>query len=89
MAAYFAAIDAHNYPLAWRLGKKAGGITYAAFVRGFSRTTEDTVTIISVSGNKVTARLSASQTNGTVEYFNGVYTTADGVIMHAQVRQTR
>ena len=86
--AYFAAINAHDYARAWQLGGKSTGSSYPAFVDGFEGTAEDTVTIISVSRDEVTAQVAASQTDGTVKDYSGVYTTADGAIVQSQVQQT-
>lgn len=86
--AYFAAINARDYARAWQLGGKSTGSSYPAFVDGFEGTAEDTVTIISVSRDEVTAQVAASQTDGTVKDYSGVYTTADGAIVQSQVQQT-
>jgi hypothetical protein len=85
---YFAAINAHDYALAWRLGGRVASPSYQAFVAGFQGTAKDTVTIISVEGGQVTAQLEADQADGTVKDFSGVYTIAGGIIIHAQVKQT-
>jgi hypothetical protein len=84
---YFAAINAHDYALAWRLGGRVASPSYQAFVAGFHGTAKDTVTIISVEGGQVTAQLEADQADGTVKDFSGVYTIAGGIIIHAQVKQ--
>jgi eukaryotic-like serine/threonine-protein kinase len=85
---YFAAINAHDYAQAWQLGGDISSSSYASFVAGFDTTARDTVTVISVSGDEVTAQLAATQTDGTVKDFSGVYTTGNGVIVQAQVQQT-
>jgi hypothetical protein len=85
---YFAAINAHDYPLAWKLGGKVASPSYQAFVAGLNGTAEDTVTISSVDGDQVTAQLEADQSDGTVKYFSGVYTVAGGIIINAHVAQT-
>jgi hypothetical protein len=46
------------------------------------------VTILSVNGNLVTARLVALQANGTVKTYQGTYTVANGVISATNVQQT-
>lgn len=86
--AYFSAINHHRYLRAWRLGGKNTGSTYSAFVSGFSTTAHDTVTIQSVSGNVVTAQISALQTDGTIQTYQGTYTVSHGIISHFDVRQT-
>jgi len=79
--AYFAAINSHHYGRAWNLGgRNSQSPSYADFVHGYDTTARDTVTIVSVSGDVVTARLSALQTDGTVRLYQGTYTVSHGVI---------
>lgn len=85
--AYFAAISSRDYAQAWKLGGQHTGSSYASFVSGLSTTAKDTVTILSVSGNVVTARLTAEQTDGTIKIFQGTYTVRSGVIVGFNVRQ--
>ena len=82
--AYFAAINDKDYAAA------GGGNTSApctSFARGFHHTASDKVTILSVNGNVVTARLTARQKNGTVRVFQGTYTVEGGVITQFDVQQ--
>jgi hypothetical protein len=85
--AYYAAINNHRYARAWRLGGRNTGQTYRAFASGFAGTAHDTVTIQSVSGDVVTARLVAEQTDGTVKTYQGSYTVEGGVITQFRVQQ--
>lgn len=85
--AYFAAINNHDYARAWELGGQHIESSYASFVNGFSTTANDAVTILSVSGNVVTARIIAQQTGGTIKIFQGTYTVSNGVIVGFNVRQ--
>jgi hypothetical protein len=85
--AYFKAINRHNYGRAWRLGGRYTGSSYAAFVSGFAGTEHDAVTIQSVSGHVVTARLAAQQTDGSVKTYEGTYRVSHGVITGFQVAQ--
>jgi hypothetical protein len=85
--AYFAAIDAKNYATAWQLGGDNVGGSYSSFVNGFDTTASDTVTILSLSGNTVTARLTAEQTDGTVKTYQGTYTVDNGVLVKFDVQQ--
>jgi hypothetical protein len=87
VTAYFAAINAKAYEKAWRLGGSNFGSSYASFVAGFDTTASDTVAILSVSGNVVTARLVAEQTDGTVKTFQGTYTVTGGVIASSDIQQ--
>jgi len=85
--AYYAAINGHHYARAWRLGGRNSGSSYASFVGGYATTQHDTVTILSVSGNVVTARVAALQTDGTVKTYQGTYTVSNRVISHFNVHQ--
>ena len=85
--AYVAAINGHDYARAWRLGGRNTGRSYPSFVSGFSTTVRDTLTIVSVSGDVVTARLTAQQTDGTVDTYQGTYTVDSGVIIGFDVLQ--
>ena len=85
--AYVAAINGHDYALAWWLGGRNTGLSYPSFVSGFSTTVTDTLTILSVSGETVTARLTAQQTDGHVDTYQGTYTVDGGVIIGFHVRQ--
>jgi cytoskeletal protein RodZ len=85
--AYIAAINGHDYARAWNLGGRNMGGSYSGFVSGFSTTARDTLTITSVSGDVVTAQLTAQQTDGTVDTYQGTYTVGHGVIVGADVFQ--
>jgi hypothetical protein len=85
--AYFAAINNHDYAQAWKLGGQHTGSSYSSFVSGLSNTASDNVIIVSVSGNVVTAQLTAQQANGTVKTYQGTYTVSNGVIVAFNVRQ--
>lgn len=89
MRAYFAAINAHHYARAWRLGARHAGESYSAFVHGLQTTAHDSVRILSVSGRVVTARLTARQTDGPVRTFQGTYRVSRGVITRFNVAQIR
>ncbi len=84
--AYFAAINHHNYDLAWRLGGKHAGKSRAQFVSGFVGTAHDSVRILGQSGDSVRARVIARQTNGTRKIFQGTYQVIDGAIVHSHIR---
>jgi serine/threonine protein kinase len=84
---YISAINNHEYLRAWRLGGDNSGSTYQGFVQGFSTTERDSLTILSVSGNVVRARVAALQTNGTVRVYQGNYTVHRGAITGFDIRQ--
>jgi hypothetical protein len=85
--AYVAAVNGHDYARAWSLGGRNTGRSYPNFVNGFSTTARDTLTIVSVSGDVVTAQLTAQQTDGTTDIYQGAYTVNSGVIIGFDVRQ--
>jgi Helix-turn-helix domain len=85
--AYVAAINDRHYARAWRLGGRNAGGSYSSFVSGFSATARDTLTIVSVSDDVVTAQLAAQQTDGTTTAYQGTYTVHDGVIVGFDVLQ--
>ncbi|HEX3488765.1 MAG TPA: hypothetical protein VHU92_05460 [Streptosporangiaceae bacterium] len=85
--AYFAAITAKNYATAWQLGGNNLGVSYQSYAAGFAGTASDKVTVLSAAGDTVTARITATQTNGTVKIFQGTYTVENGVITAFDVRQ--
>jgi hypothetical protein len=83
--AYYQAINNHNYARAWHLGGRFTGSSYAAFAAGFQGTAHDTVSILSVAENVVTARLAARQTDGSVRTYQGRYWVTHGVITQFDV----
>jgi hypothetical protein len=86
---YFSAINNHDYVKAWAVGgKNSGAASYADFVNEFSGTAHDGVTILSLSGNVVTVRLTARQTDGSVKIFQGYYTVENGIITNFNVRRS-
>jgi serine/threonine-protein kinase len=85
--AYIAAINGHQYGRAWNLGGRNNSASYANFAQGFGTTARDTLIILSVQGDVVTAELVAQQTDGTVKTYQGMYTVDDGVITRSDVRQ--
>jgi len=86
--AYFAAISRHDYAGAWKLGGRDTGQSYSAFVSGYQGTARDAVTILSTSGRVVTARLTATQTDGSIRTYQGTYTVTSGVITSSDVSRT-
>jgi serine/threonine protein kinase len=85
--AYFAAINAHDYAKAWALGgKNTGSSSYSTFVNGFKDTAKDDVTVVSVVGNVVTVKLAATQTDGSVQHYQGTYTVTNGIITQGHIQ---
>jgi cytoskeletal protein RodZ len=85
--AYVAAINGHDYARAWNLGGRNMGGSYSGFVSGFSTTARDSLAVTSVSGDEVTAQLTAQQTDGSVDTYQGTYTVDHGVIVGADIFQ--
>ena len=77
---YFAAINAHDWRRVWDLGGKNLGQTYSQMVAGYRSTAHDVLASIHVHGDKVTVRLLARETNGTVQTYRASYVVRDGVI---------
>lgn len=86
--AYVAAINGHHYARAWRLGGRNTAGSYSQFASGFGTTARDTLSIVSVSGDVVTAQITAHETDGSVNTYQGTYTVDDGVIIGFDVLQT-
>jgi serine/threonine protein kinase len=89
--AYFAAINRRDYKTAWKLNSDASGTeNFSQFKHGFSGTAHDAVTILATTSNGVvTARLTATQTDGAVKLYRGTYTVSDGVIVNTDVHRVR
>ena len=83
--AYYRAINNHNYARAWHLGGRFTGSSYSAFAAGFQGTAHDKVSVVSVTGNVVTARLAARQTDGSVRTYQGTYWVTHGVVIRFDV----
>jgi serine/threonine-protein kinase len=84
---YFAAINNHDYARAWVLGGDNSGSTYQGFVHGFGTTERDILSILSVSGKLVRAKVVAVQTNGTRQLYQGDYTVNHGAITAFDVQR--
>ena len=82
---YFAAINHRRYLEAWQLHGGAATETYAKFRVGYANTLHDSVTIVSVNGNVVTAVLKAEQTDGSIRVYRGTYTVSNGIISATDV----
>jgi hypothetical protein len=82
--AFFAAINAHNWPRVWQLGGKNLGYTYPAFVAGFHQTARDAVTHLTTHGDTVSVRFLAYETTGAVQTYQARYTVHHGQITSGQ-----
>lgn len=88
VTAYFNAINDGDYATAWNLGGDNLDSSYSDFVSGFSGTSRDDVTIVSVNGDQVQVSLDAQQNDGTQKTYTGTYTVDNGVITAANLTQT-
>ena len=84
---YYAAISRRAYRRAWLLGGDHTPSGYSQFVAGYSGTRRDEVTILSSSGDQVTAKFAALQTDGSVKSYRGSYVVQNGVITSFNVTQ--
>jgi serine/threonine protein kinase len=82
---YFADINEGRYLAAWQLTPQVE--PYVKFRAGFAGTAHDAVMIESVAGDVVTARLAATQDDGTVKVYQGTYTVTNGVISSANIQR--
>ena len=82
---YFWAINHHRYGLAYELSNQSE--SFATFKAGFAGTAYDAVTIRRVAGNMVTAKLVATQENGTYKIYEGTYTVINGAISSSDIQQ--
>ncbi|GHH77990.1 hypothetical protein GCM10018781_52580 [Kitasatospora indigofera] len=85
--AYFAALNAKDYPAAWALGGRNLGSSYQDFRAGFASTTRDDVTVTTVNGPVVGVVLDAVQTDGSHRVFTGTCTVRGGVIVGADIHR--
>lgn len=82
---YFEAINSHNYQRAWDLGGHNIDSSYTQFVNGFSTTAHDDLTILSAAGGTVSVQLVATNTDRSLNQFQGTYTIVNGVITAANL----
>ncbi|MCX5213401.1 DUF4352 domain-containing protein [Kitasatospora sp. NBC_00240] len=83
--AYYAAVNAKDYPTAWALGGKNLNSSYQDFKAGFASTARDNLTVTSVNGPVVGVVLDAVQNDGGHRVFAGTYTVRGGVIVGADI----
>jgi serine/threonine protein kinase len=82
---YFSAINHHRYLLAYQLSNRSE--SFATFKAGFAGTAFDAVTIKRVAGDVVTAKLIATQADGTDKIYEGTYTVINGAISSSDIQQ--
>jgi HJR/Mrr/RecB family endonuclease len=81
---FFAAINRHDWQEVWQLGGKNLGkgphASYDGMIYGYRFTAKDVVTSLSFSGNAVSGRILAYETNGLVQTYSFTYLVHGTVI---------
>jgi hypothetical protein len=85
---YYAAINAHDYATAWRLGGDHFAASYTAFVQGFAGTDHDVLQVVGVSGEIVRVDLTAYQSDGSARQYSGTYTVSGPTIVDASIEES-
>ena len=87
---FYQDINAGDYSAAWALGgDNIGGSDYASWAAGYNTTVSVSVGTFSAFGSdQVQASLSALQSDGTTNTYEGTYTVSGGVIVAANIVQT-
>jgi len=87
---FYQDINDEDYSDAWALGgDNIGGSDYAGWVAGYDTTVSVSLGTFSAFGSdQVQASLSALQSDGTTNTYEGTYTVSDGVIVAATIVQT-
>jgi hypothetical protein len=84
--AFFNALNHHRYGRAWLIGgENTANEPFAKFRSGYSATAHNAVRILTIEGDVVTAKLTATQTDGSVRKFEGTYTVVGHKITSADV----
>ncbi len=87
---FYQDINDGDYSDAWALGgDNIGGGDYAGWVAGYDTTVSVSLGTFSATGSdQVQASLSALQSDGTTNTYEGTYTVSGGVIVAASIVQT-
>ena len=90
MQHFYQDINDGNYSDAWALGgDNIGGSDYADWVAGYDTTVSVSLGTFSAFGSdQVQASLSALQSDGSTNTYEGTYTVSGGVIVAAAIVQT-
>jgi len=87
---FYADLNAQNYLAAWRMQDRQfqtvlGGFT--SWQAGYVGTANDQLSVVGASGDKVDVSLTATQTNGGQQDYQGVYYVYQGLITGADVAE--
>jgi len=87
---FYQDINNGDYSDAWALGgDNIGGSDYAGWVAGYDTTVSVSLgTFRAFGSDQVQASLSALQSDGTTNTYEGTYTVSGGVIVAANIVQT-
>jgi hypothetical protein len=87
---FYQDINNGDYSDAWALGgDNIGGTNYSAWAAGYDTTVSVSLGTFSAFGSdQVQASLSALQSDGTTNTYEGTYTVSGGVIVAANIVQT-
>jgi hypothetical protein len=89
VSAYFGDVTSGDYAGAWALrGFGPPGEGYSGFAAGYADTGGQTVTENWEQGDQVSFDLESDNPDGSVQYYTGVDTVVNGVIVAANVTQT-
>ncbi|MEY9938463.1 hypothetical protein [Streptacidiphilus sp. MAP5-3] len=86
---YYQDLTDHDYAAAWALGgRNIAGESYAQYVAGFADTASISLGTVSDFGaSQVHAVLYATQTDGTLQVYEGTYTVTNGQLVGASIRR--
>jgi hypothetical protein len=85
VVAYFAAINARDWPKVWRIGGDHMSPSYDSMVAGYADTIRDVVAYTRVSGDRVIVSIRAHELSGEIQVFKVEYTVRNGLITVAKV----
>jgi len=91
VAQYYQDITDHNYSAAWALGGSnlSGGVGYSSWVAGYATTASISLGTFSYFGSdQVQVIITALQTDGSTNTYQGTYTVENGQITSANITQT-
>ncbi|MCX4095519.1 hypothetical protein [Nocardia sp. alder85J] len=87
VAAYFNAINTHDYATAWALGGRNLDPSYADYVQGLRTTANEAASAQDEDPTTAMINLVATQTDGTSKTFSGTYTVVNGIIVSAHIQR--
>jgi serine/threonine protein kinase len=86
--AYFAAINARDWPMVWHLGGDRLSPSYSSMVAGYAKTIRDDVKSIRVSGDQVLVRIRAYEVDGVTQIYRVEYTVRNAAITSGRLLAT-